>query len=76
MSVGEVYGRGSNRRGTDLRGSASRRTVQIPIYQLNFLRGTALKSTKKSILKKPFSLTKTITYGFETFKGMTFEKYC
>ena len=75
MSVGEVYGRGSNRRGTDLRGSASRRIVRIPIYQLNFLGATALKSSKKSILKKAF-FSKTITYGFETFKGMTFKKYC
>ena len=85
MSVREVYGRGSIRRGIVLRGSTNRRTVRIQIYQLNFLRGTALKSSKKSndqllsqrILKQAFfSPIKTITYGFEIFKGMAFKKYC
>ena len=49
MSVGEVYGRGSIRRGTVLREvPVEELSVRIPIYQLNFLRGTALKSSKKS----------------------------
>ena len=54
VSVGEVSGRESVRRGTIPRGSFSLSSIhkevsvgELPRYQWNFLRGTAMVSSKK-----------------------------